>query len=51
MSDHDQLQRYVADAETLLQKLHDHWGDCLWIDAGELIALEQLIDLAKESKQ
>lgn len=51
MSNPEQLQRYVSDAETLLEKLHEHWGGCLWIDAGELIALERLIELAKESKQ
>ena len=51
MSENDERQRYISDCETLLEELHEHWADCLWIDAGELLALEKLIDLAKESKQ
>lgn len=51
MSDNDQLAGYISDAETLLGKLHEHWNGCLWLDAGELLALERLIELAKESKQ
>ena len=51
MSDDDNIAGYISEAETLLGKMHEHWGDCLWIDACELMALEKLIELAKESKQ
>ena len=51
MIDDNPYANYISDAELLLEKLHSHWADCQWLDAGELIALERLIDLAKESKQ
>ena len=51
MIEDDQRQMYISDAESLLEKLHAYWGDCMWIDAGELIAFEAIIELAKKSKQ
>lgn len=40
-----------SDLETLLAKLHSHWGDCLWIDASELMALEKSIEQRKADKK
>jgi hypothetical protein len=40
-----------AELTTLLEKLHEHWGDCLWIDASELMALEKVITSAPAAQQ
>jgi hypothetical protein len=34
----------ISDLRTLAEKLHAKWGDCLWLDASELMALGKAIE-------
>jgi hypothetical protein len=42
-------EELIANLSALQEKLNDHWGECLWIDATDLVALSKACEELNKS--
>ena len=44
-------EELIEDLEHLLGKLHAHWNNDLWVDATDLVAVEEAIELLRKAQE